>query len=801
MSKAKKQRVPFRLIGGSRQMLIAKGEDLRVIANMDVAHWAMTGTQTDSLVCNKDFLAAMDTDQNSRIRCDEVKSALNWIFARLKDLSGFDRKSDSIRLADLNLDTAEGKTMYDAIQVALANLGCPDAKEISFSQISDHEKLVSVALQNGDGVIPPEPVEKDDPLAADCIRSIMKLTGSKKDLSGSDGIDKELLAKFEKLAADYLVWIGEYDAAPEKMLPYGEKTGALFNAMTAIAEKTDSFFRSAATLRFGNISRGASDTLAYDPLAPETVSNFLEKSPIANPAETAELVRGSDTLNPLWREKVNAFFDALDAAEGAPVAKLDVDSWNALKAKLAPYGGWSSRKNTDIFDKFDRKLLRSYAEKNVYASLNKLIENDVAVSADLANCKEVRKLILFQQYMLDFLNNFVCLHNLFNPDLPSMIQVGKLVMDGRMFTLCTLVPNYAEHKKIVMQSDICVMYLDVTRKAGAEQKSMKIAVAVTSGHVRNIFVGKCGVFFTDDGAVWDAKIFDFVRQPVSIPEAIKEPFYKFAEFIQNQVDKLFATRSKQYETNVSSSIQAHAQPATPGKPAPPPPPAAPAAPGVSGPMMLLSGGIGIAALGSAFAFMASSLQGISFSTVMAVLLGIMLIFGGPIILISLIKLFNRNLSRFFEANGNAINMKMRLSLKMGRFFTFIPRIPFSMLVMPEFFYNSMAEKQRGMNIWLKLTIWLLIILLLAGGFIYWKFPGLVDKVFGDEKEEVCAENVVCKENAMPQDKVCPKKDESRSAVKDEVKTPVKTEAETAKESVAQKKTATSATNSAPAPQK
>ncbi len=774
MSKAKKQRVPFRLIGGSRQMLIAKGEDLRVIANMDVAHWAMTGTQTDSLICNKEFLSAMDTDQNSRIRCDEVKSALNWIFARLKDLSGFDRKSDSIRLADLNLDTAEGKTMYDAIGIALENLGCPDAKEISFSQISDHEKLVSVALQNGDGVIPPEPVEKDDPLAADCIRSIMKLTGSKKDLSGSDGIDKELLAKFEKLAADYLVWIGEYDAAPEKMLPYGEKTGALFNAMTAIAEKTDSFFRSAATLRFGNVSRGASDTLAYDPLAPETVSNFLEKSPIANPAETAELVRGSDTLNPLWREKVNAFFDALDAAEGAPVAKLDVDSWNALKAKLAPYGGWSSRKNTDIFDKFDRNLLRSYAEKNVYASLYKLIENDVAVSADLANCKEVRKLILFQQYMLDFLNNFVCLHNLFDPDLPSMIQVGKLVMDGRMFTLCTLVPNYAEHKKIVMQSDICVMYLDVTRKAGAEQKAMKIAVAVTSGHVRNIFVGKCGVFFTDDGAVWDAKIFDFVRQPVSIPEAIKEPFYKFAEFIQNQVDKLFATRSKQYETNVSSSIQAHAQPATPGKPAPPPPPAAPAAPGASGPMMLLSGGIGIAALGSAFAFMASSLQGISFSTVMAVLLGIMLIFGGPIILISLIKLFNRNLSRFFEANGNAINMKMRLSLKMGRFFTFIPRIPFSMLVMPEYFCNSMAEKQRGMNIWLKLLIWLLIILLLAGGVIYWKFPGLVDKIFGEEEEGVCVEKVVCKEKQGEQKtEDCAKKPESKPAVKDTAKPEVK----------------------------
>ena len=772
MSKAKKQRVPFRLIGGSRQMLIAKGEDLRVIADMDVAHWAMIGTQTDSLVCNKDFLAAMDTDKNNRIRCDEVKAALKWILARQKNLSGFERKSDAIRLDDLNLETAEGKTMYDAIKVALSNLGCPDAKEISFSQISDHEKIVSAALQNGDGVIPPGPVEKDDPLAADCIRNIMKLSGSKKDLSGVDGIDKDLLDNFEKLATGYLAWTAKYDAAPEKMLPYGEKTGNLFSAMSAIAEKTDSFFRSAATLRFGNVSRGASDTLAYDPLAPETVSTFLEKSPIANPAETAELMRGSDTLNPLWRDKVNAFFDALDAAEGNATAKLDVDSWNALKAKLAPYGAWSAEKNTGIFDGFDRNVLRSYAEKNVYATVRKLIENDVAVCSDLANCKEVRKLILFQEYMLDFLNNFVCLHNLFDPKLPSMIQVGKLVMDGRMFTLCTLVPNLAEHKKIVMESDICVMYVDVTRGAGADTKTMKLAVAVTSGHVRNIFIGKSGVFFSEDGAVWDAKVFDFVKQPVSIPEAIKEPFYKFSEFLQRQADKLFATRSKAYETNVANSIQATA---TPGKPAPAPVPIVPGAPGMSGPMMLMSGGIGIAAIGSAFAFMAKSLQGISFTTVLSVLLGIMLIFGGPIILISLIKLFNRNLSRFFEANGNAINMKMRLSLKMGRFFTFVPKVPFSMMVMPEYFCNTFAEKQRGMNFWLKLTIWLLVLLLLTGGIIYWKFPGLVDKIFGNEEEPVCAEKVVCKEEKAAEKKTapCAEKTDAKPAVKPAEKPAVK----------------------------
>lgn len=726
MKNTEKKRIPFRLIGGSRQMLISTGEDLRRVAELDVAYWAMTGTQTESMICDPEFLTALDTDKNKRVRCDEVKAALQWIFARLKDLTGFEKRSDSIRLDSIDRDSADGKVMYDSILVALKNLGCDNVAEITLAQISDHQKIVSAALQNGDGVIPPEPVEKDSPLVADCIRAIMKLIGSRKDLSGIDGIDKGALDSFEKQAAGYLAWRAEYEAAPEKMLPYGERTGKLYAAMQAIADKTDAFFRSAATLRFGNLTRGGTGTLVYDPLEPDTVNSFLEKSPIANPAETAELINGSDTVNPLWMDKVSAFFDAFTDASGKKVEKLDRAAWNGLKAQLAPYGSWSAKKNTNIFDGFDEAKLKSYAAENVYAAIGKLIENDIAVSSDLANCQNVRKLILFQKYMLDFLNNFVCLHNLFDPELPSMIQMGKLVMDGRLFTLCTLVPNVAEHKKIVMQSDICVMYIDITRGSGADFKTMKLAVAVTSGHVRNIFVGKCGVFYAEDGTVWDAKIFDFVKQPVSIPEAIREPFYKFAEFLQKQADKFFSTKSKTYETNVANNIQSHAQPA-PAKPAPAP---AAAPGGMSGPMMLMSGGIGIAAIGSAFAFMAKSLQGISFSTVLAVLLGIMLIFGGPIIMIALIKLFNRNLSRFFEANGYAFNMKIRLSLKMGRFFTYVPKIPFSMLVMPECLHNMFAAKKRRSTFWIKLVVWLLVLVLLTGGFMYWKYPATLKKIFG-----------------------------------------------------------------------
>ena len=116
----------------------------------------------------------------------------------------------------------------------------------------------------------------------------------------------------------------------------------------------------------------------------------------------------------------------------------------------------------------------------------------------------------------------------------------------------------------------------------------------------------------------------------------------------------------------------------------------------------------IAAIGSAFAFMAKSIQGISIGSVLAVFLGILLIFGGPIILISLNKLFRRNLSIFFEANGFALNGQMRLSSKMGRFFTYTPRLPGRVKVFKrEIFSMESVEAQNSKNMQ---KYWLYILL-------------------------------------------------------------------------------------------
>ena len=131
-------------------------------------------------------------------------------------------------------------------------------------------------------------------------------------------------------------------------------------------------------------------------------------------------------------------------------------------------------------------------------------------------------------------------------------------------------------------------------------------------------------------------------------------------------------------------------------------------------MLLMGGGIGIAALGSSIAFIARSIHNISAWSIVAAIAGIVVIFGGPMVVISLIKLFRRDLARFLESTGCAINTPMRLSHKMGLIFTFTPVRPsgsFSGRDLIDMFSDKSCHgKGRSSRFWW----WLLAAALLFG---------------------------------------------------------------------------------------
>lgn len=721
----------FRRLGGSFQLVIENSEDIARVPELDPAHWAMTSIRIDSMVCDREFLTFMDSDRNGKIRTDEVKNAIRWMLSLLKDRSGIDSGSAELKLSAVNDSLPEGREILETMRIVLLNLNLPAADRITAEQIRDSKKIMANSMQNGDGVIPPSAIPNPDLSAF--AAEIMNLFGKVQDITGADGIRLEQLENFEKSASAYLAWLAEAELNASVIRPFGNATDSVYAAFQELREKIDDFFLNCQTLEFCPPNRGRcrTESNTFDPLDPATVNAFLEKALLCEPnGEGILKLCSGEEVNPLWRSKLAAFSRLL-----APVYSLQAPNlltqkeWEELKRLLSPFGAWMGKKNTTLFDKADPILLKKRLEDGgPTAKLREMMENDKAVGKNILLCETVKKLLLYQQNMLEFLNNFVCMHHLFDPRVKSMLQAGRLVMDGRHFTLVTLVGNSAEHKSIAKNSDICVMYITVTTGEPDKLRSMSLSVAVTSGHMRNLFIGKSGVFFTPDGVVWDAKVTDFIQQPVSISEAMSTPFYRFGDFIGKQADKFFTARSKNFEKEVETQFQSTALPGGTAAAAAPPKAAPQQTPALSGSMVLMGGGVGIAAIGSAFALIANMLQNISLWKILAIFLGILLVFGGPVVFVSLVKLYHRNLSLFLEANGYALNRKMRLSRKMGAFFTYVPSLPELRLICPEKIVNMLAAgiQEREKTAKRKRRLILLILLLFLAGFFLgmWIFSRL-----------------------------------------------------------------------------
>ena len=133
-----KNTMRFQKIGGSRQLVLDKAEDLEQIPVLDEALWAVTAMPADSVIMDREFLTFLDADGNGRIRPEELKNAVKWLTGVLNDYFGIDSASDTLCLSALNPDH-------------------PDSEQATpvwaESQTSVH---VSETLFRSEAVLPPE---------------------------------------------------------------------------------------------------------------------------------------------------------------------------------------------------------------------------------------------------------------------------------------------------------------------------------------------------------------------------------------------------------------------------------------------------------------------------------------------------------------------------------------------------------------------------------------------------------------------------------------------------------------------
>jgi hypothetical protein len=552
----------FRKLGGRYQLMIDTPEDLQSILELDEALWMCTGAPLESFTCDPAFLKYIDSDTNGRIRTDEVKQAVKWSLEVLSDINVLATNTDDFPLDAIDTSNDAGKQLRSSAELILSNIGIEKKDTIRLEHTRSRKGILSSGECNGDGVIPVVSVE--DEKIQQFITHIMETSGEALDASGNKGITSENLDKFLADSKAYIEW---YDKGKLKrgqksslVMVWGKETVPAYSAIKAVKSKIDEFFAQCRLLKVDPVAvtkfhATEKSIESLDTSNTESVNLHIEKAPLSEPNIEEKLIIDSN-INPHFRDQMETFRENVLKKTDSIKSDSEITylEWEKLKKEFANFADWEAGKPGETVEKLGIYVLKKYLKAKLDEKLRPIFEKDLAVADEIKKIGEVEKLLLYSKYLLEFTNNFVSLSSLFDPSDFSMIQVGKLIMDARHFDLNVKVKDRNKHKNTAERSNICVMYLKITSKDGEKVIDSDVATAVTSGNILNLYIGKSGVFFTPDGKEWDAEVIDFVKQPVSIVEALKMPFTKLGEFLKKQTEKFTSNTYNKIEHSVGSGV-------------------------------------------------------------------------------------------------------------------------------------------------------------------------------------------------------------------------------------------------------
>lgn len=672
----KKRKFTFVNYGGAYQLRINTIEDLDYLDELDEAFWLATSAPIHQLRCDPVALEMLDYNKNGRIICREIRRTHRWLRGVLRRTAGIDQRQETLILEDINPDDSEGQGLLTAARRVLENLDKSGSEAISLADVRANEAILAKGDRNGDGIIPPNSVQDEE--VQQFIKDIISTCGAKSGVEGSEGVDAELLDAFFANARAFLEWQQMYTdsarAAAHPMLPLGEQTSAAYKVYADVAVAVDGYFelcRVAAVnaLLERETVQPASPADAFT--SGDTRKDYIVHAPVAQPRVDAVL-RFDDRLNPQYRDALQALLKdvivpILDSDESR--AHVADDEWLRVKEAFSAYAEWCDRKSGAEVESLGSDKLNRYIDGGAADQLRALIEEDIRVGKELSALRELERLILMQRWFLDICNNFISFPDLYHRDRRAMFEVGRLVIDGRIFNFNMRVQDVNRHSAIAKASGIFLLYSEIT--GGPDDKPFHIVTPVTSRKRGNLGLDKRGVLFGLDGKVWDVRVTKVVENPISLSEAICAPFNKISTMITSAVEKISASTEKQLQTSLTQTTASVEKGFVQSVQAPTGPPAAQpsAAEGGSSTRardMMLIGGVAVAALGSAFAYIAKTFANMGIQkALLGVLVGVVLIMV-PILIVALTKLYRRNLSGILEASGWAINARMRLTHSLAR---------------------------------------------------------------------------------------------------------------------------------------
>ncbi|MBN1697595.1 MAG: hypothetical protein JW881_08790 [Spirochaetales bacterium] len=698
----KSKRRFFKNISYLAQREIRTIKGIENILALDEAHWSATGASIESIICDPVFLDLVDSDDNKRIMCFEIKEAIRWLFRNLNDKKAVIEESTALHIDTIDTSHTEGKSLYQSALQILQRLGRENEKVITLNEIRQIKEKVKATPISEAGVVLPEAT--DDPQIRQMLEDIIKTIGGAPHPLGNRGVTLEKLNEFITNGAAFLQWYKKGETkegqTSSTIMILGESTDPAFRAYAGIKDKIDHYFTLCKMIGFSDgmeiiDSACKADTeeqlkerIFPDVTDPVSIESYLIKAPLAVPRKE-RILFFDQCINTYFEDQVALFRkEVMKPMFGEKDTELTEAQWKRIKSMFVEYEKWQGEKKGEIVSSIPPKTLKGYLNNKLINRIKELIAESNETALVLDEIRLIEKLVLFQSLMLTFLNNFVSFPYLYDPGKRAMFEMGTLIIDGRRFTLSVRVDDHDKHLLVARHSNMYILYVNVL---SSTEKKYEIAVPVTSGNKGNLYIGKHGIFHDIHNTDWDAEIIDIVENPISLGEALSRPFKNLIKLINTKIEEFKSAAESKLGTVIKGeAVPGQQQQAAAGAAQPA---AQPKNQGLGN--LFMGGSIAVAALGSAIAFITKTLSEVKWTTMVITILGALFAVLFPTFISAFLKLNKRDMTTILEASGWAINIRMKLGLKLGKFFTFRPKMPF----------RSMSFR------WLA---WFLVILL-AGG--------------------------------------------------------------------------------------
>ena len=682
-------------VGGATRVKITTGADIAHLGELDPKKWTVLSCPVTGLEIDEKSLKYMDTDNDGRIRVNDVVSTAQWMTSAVKDVNLLTKGADSIDIEKFNLEDANGKRLYNSAKQILANLG-KEGTVVSLAETKDSTAIFAKTRFNGDGVITELSTDDLDEKAA--IAAMVASLGGVVDRSGDKGVNADMIGKFYQALADYAAW---QEAAVEA--PYGADTDKAVEAYNALDAKVKDYFVRAKLASFSPESMAKLDvqTALIESISADNLTAKTEEIaayPIARITGKAEL--DVDTvINPAWAGKFAALM-AIVKPKGKAITEAD---WAAIGGAFAAYSAWKGAKKGAEVEALGLDAIKKLLADDKKQALLDLVAQDIALKDTADGIDMVDKFLHVYRDFYRLLCNFVTFQDFYDKDKKAVFQCGRLLIDQRECRMCMKVVDMGKHNTMAPASGMFLVYCDCITPL--KPGKMTIVAAVTVGEIGDLTVGKNAIFYDNDGLIWDAVITKIIDNPISVGQAFWSPYRRLATTIENLINKSAADKDAAMMKDLNSKV--NSVPTT--APAAADAKAAPAQPFDIGKFagIFAAFGMALGMIGTALASLFKGIFALTWWQVIAAFVGVMLVISGPAMVMAWMKLRRRNIAPLLNANGWAVNAASKISIPFGETLTDVARFPKLRLKDP--------YAKKGLPTWKKWTISLAALVVVVGG--------------------------------------------------------------------------------------